>query len=180
MSAHIRLAAAADLDAINAIYNHYVAVSTTTYDDEPMTAEQRRQWFEGRQAIHPITVAVLDDASPSAPPASSLQPPVSSVVGYGSLHAFRGKRGYRFVVENSVYVHPDCQRQGIGSTILADQIERARALGLHAIVAGIDSEQTASISLHARHGFQEVARFPEIGYKFDRWLDVVFMERLLD
>lgn len=169
MSASIRLATAADLDAINAIYNHYVAVSTTTYDDEPMTAEERRQWFAGRQPIHPVTVAVQhDDAGHE------------TLVGYGSLHAFRGKRGYRFVVENSVYVRPDCQRQGIGSAILADQIERARALGLHAIVAGIDSEQAASIALHARHGFKEVARFPQIGYKFNRRLDVVFMERLLE
>jgi phosphinothricin acetyltransferase len=182
MSASIRLATAADLDAINAIYNHYVAVSTTTYDDEPMTAAERRQWFEGRQPIHPVTVAVLNEGTgPSAPPASSLQPTASApIVGYGSLHTFRGKRGYRFVVENSVYVCPDCQRQGIGSAILADQIERAGALGLHAIVAGIDSEQAASLALHAKHGFKEVARFPQIGYKFNRWLDVVFMQRLLE
>ncbi len=74
----------------------------------------------------------------------------------------------------------DCHRQGVGSAILADQIERARNLGLHAIVAGIDAEQAASIALHAKHGFKEVARFPEIGRKFDKWLDVVFMELLLE
>jgi L-amino acid N-acyltransferase len=159
----IRLATADDLGAVNAIYNHYVPISTTTYDDEPMTLEERRQSFESRQPIHPLTVAIRDGA----------------VVGYGSLHSFRAKRGYRFVVENSVYVHPDHHGQGIGSAILADLINRARALGLHAIVAGIDAEQTASVALHAKHGFQEVARFPEIGYKFGRRLDVVFMELIL-
>jgi phosphinothricin acetyltransferase len=159
----IRLATADDLEAINAIYNHYVSVSTTTYDEEPTTLEERRQAFESRQPIHPLTIAVRDGA----------------VVGYGSLHPFRARHGYRFVVENSVYVHPDHHRQGIGSAILVDLIDRARALGLHAIVAGIDAEQAASVAIHAKHGFQHVARFPEIGRKFGRWLDVVFMELIL-
>lgn len=163
MSASIRLATAADLPAINDIYNHYVAVSTTTYDDEPMRLEERRQLFEARTSVHPMTVAVRD----------------GEIVGYGSIHTFRGKRGYRFVVENSVYVRHDLQRQGIGTLILTDLIERARALGHHAIVAGIDANQQASLALHARHDFVEVGRFPQIGRKFDKWLDVVFMELLL-
>lgn len=160
----IRLAAAADLEAINAIYNHYVATSTTTYDDQPTSLDERRQSFEARTAIHPLTVALLD----------------GQIVGYGSLHTFRAKRGYRFVVENSVYVHPDHHRQGVGSAVLADLIERARTLGLHAIIAGIDAAQAASVALHARHGFIEVGRLPQIGYKFGQWLDVVFMELLLE
>jgi L-amino acid N-acyltransferase YncA len=164
MAVSLRLAADADLQAINDIYNHYVAVSTTTYDEEPMTLDERRQAFAARGAIHPLTVAVQD----------------GRIVGYGSLHAFRAKHGYRFVVENSVYVHPDHQRQGIGAAILADLIERARTLGLHAIVAVIDATQTASLAIHAKHGFTEVGRFPEIGHKFGRWLDVVFMELLIE
>ncbi len=159
----LRLAEAADLQAINDIYNHYVATSTTTYDDAPTTLEERQQAFAVRPPIHPLTVAVRD----------------GEIVGYGSLHTFRAKRGYRFVVENSVYVRPDLQRQGIGSAILADLIERARTLGLHAIVAGIDAEQAASLALHAKQGFTEVGRMPQIGHKFGRWLDVVFMELLL-
>jgi phosphinothricin acetyltransferase len=177
----IRLAAASDLPAINAIYNHYVAVSTTTYDYEPMTAERRQRWFADHESIHPVTVAYYDDdAHQSPPPASSLQPPASPIVGWGSLHTFRNKPGYRLTVENSVYVHPDHQREGIGSAILLDQIQRARALGLHAIIAGIDAEQLPSLGLHYKHGFREVGRFGQIGYKFDRWLDVVFMELLLE
>jgi phosphinothricin acetyltransferase len=160
----IRLATADDLDAINAIYNHYVATSTTTYDEEPMTADERRTWFAARDPVHPVTVAERN----------------GEIVGYGSLHTFRAKRGYRFVVENSVYVRDDCQRQGVGSAILADLIERARTVGHHAIVAGIDADQHASIALHAKHGFVHVGRMPQIGTKFGRWLDVVFMEKLLE
>ncbi|HMO87517.1 MAG TPA: N-acetyltransferase family protein [Lacipirellulaceae bacterium] len=163
-AASIRLAEAADLAAINEIYNHYVASSTTTYDEQPMTLRERRQWFDGRAAEHPATVAERD----------------GQIVGYGSLHPFRARPGHRFTVEDSVYVRPECLRQGIGSMILADLIQRARSSGLHAIVAGIDAEQAASVALHAKHGFREVARFPQIGRKYNRWLDVIFMQLLLE
>ncbi len=163
MALAIRLADAADFGAITDIYNHYVAVSTTTYDDEPVTADERRRQYESRPAIHPVTVAVRD----------------GEIIGFGALNPFRARNGYRFTVENSVYVRSDCHRQGVGSAILTDQIERARTLGLHVIVAVIDSEQTASVALHARHGFTEVGRMPQIGTKFGRWLDVVFMELVL-
>jgi L-amino acid N-acyltransferase len=179
MSLAIRLATAADLGAINDIYNHYVPISTTTYDVDPMPLAARQRWFEGREPIHPITVACHGDSGP-LPHVSSLKPQGSPIVGWGSLHTFRAKPGYRLTVENSVYVHPDNQREGIGSAILLDQIERARALGLHAIIAGIDAEQSASLALHYKHGFREVGRFGQIGKKFDRWLDVIFMELILD
>ena len=159
----IRLAVETNLPAINDIYNHYVLISTTSYDLEPMSIETRRRWFASRDAIHPVTVACRGDA----------------VVGWGSLHTFRAKPGYRFTVENSVYVHPEHQQRGVGSAILADQVQRARQLGLHAIIAGIDAQQTASLALHAKHGFREVARFPQVGRKFDRWLDAIFMELIL-
>ena len=164
MPASIRLAVAADFGAITDIYNHYVVASTSTYDDQPVTAEERVQAFELRPPIHPVTVAVRD----------------GEIVGYGALNPFRSRGGYRFTVENSVYVRPDCHRQGVGSAILTDQIERGQSLGLHVIVAVIDAEQSASIALHARYGFAEVGRMPQIGTKFGRWLDVIFMQRLLE
>ncbi|MBA3483993.1 MAG: N-acetyltransferase [Pirellulales bacterium] len=176
----IRLATAADLPAINAIYNHYVPISTTTYDYEPMPLEERQRWFARHDAIHPVTVAYHDVEELTSSLALSPQPPAPTIVGWGSLHTFRNKPGYRLTVENSVYVHPDNQREGIGSAILLDQIARARALGLRAIVAGIDAEQTASLALHYKRGFREVGRFGQIGYKFDRWLDVIFMELILE
>ncbi|MAT71263.1 MAG: GNAT family N-acetyltransferase [Planctomycetaceae bacterium] len=164
----IRLATAADLAEINRIYNHYVPQSTTTYDEAPWTIQQREAWFAGRQACHPVTVAVLTDDDGG-----------EVIVGWGSLHPFRSRSAYRFTAENSVYVAPEQHRQGIGSTILADQIERAKAAELKAIIAVIDAEQTASIALHAKLGYEQVGRFPKIGRKFDRWLDVVFMQRVL-
>jgi phosphinothricin acetyltransferase len=164
----IRLATESDLPAINAIYNHYVPVSTTTYDVEPMSLAERRKWFANREAIHPVTVAWYDESDSG------------EIVGWGSLHSWRNKPGYRLTVENSVYVHPDRQREGIGSAILLDQIARARELGLHAIVAGIDAEQVPSLTLHYKHGFREVGRFPQVGRKFDRWLEAIFMQLTLE
>jgi len=189
----IRLATEADLPAINDIYNHYVPISTTTYELEPTTLAERRRWFAGRAPIHPVTVAEqAGDRRPQTggaetaaaptlqPTAYSLQPTACPpILGFGSLHTFRNKPGYRFTVENSVYVHPDHHRMGVGSAIILDQIERARQLGLHTIVAGIDKEQTASLALHYKHGFREVGRFPQVGRKFDRWLDAVFMQLIL-
>lgn len=160
----LRLATENDLVAINDIYNHYVPVSTANYDYEPWSMEQRQAWFTGREAIHPVTVVTLD----------------SQVVAWGSLGGFRSRIGYRQTVENSLYVHPDFQRQGLGKRLLSDQIERGRQLGVHAIVAVIDTMQAGSIALHQRMGFEEAGRFREIGYKFDRWLDAVFMWRMLE
>ena len=159
----IRPAERADLPAINAIYNHYVLHSTCTYDDEPTTEAERDAWFELHRGTYPATVAVVDD----------------EVVGWGSLSAYRTRFAFRFTVENSIYVREDRQRQGIGGSLLADLIVRAKELELHSIVAGIDSEQEGCIVLHEKHGFVTVAHLQQVSYKFRRWLDVVFMQRML-
>src|SRR5688572_6846266 len=119
MDLSIRLAAAPDLDDVNRIYNHYVLCSTCTYQREPETAEDRAAWFAAHDAAHPITVAVTG----------------GEVVGWGSLSPFRGRWGYRYTVENSVYVRHDRQGRGIGRALLVDLIERARAAGHHTIIA---------------------------------------------
>ena len=159
----IRLATAADLPAINAIYNHYVLTSTCTYQEEPETAEAGATWFAAHGPLHPITVATLD----------------STVVGWGSLSPFHRRAAYRHTVENSIYVSPDHLRRGIGRMLLADLIDRARAAGHHSILALIDAEQQPSIALHAATGFTQVAFLREVGYKFGRWLHVSYMQRLL-
>ncbi len=159
----IRPATRDDADAINGIQNHYVAHSTATFLTEPLTLEQRLAWLEGRSPAHPVTVAQMD----------------GSVVGWGALGEFRGRPAYRHTTEFSVYVHPDRHRQGIGRALLADLVERARAAGHHALVGGCCSESAAILELLEASGFTRVAHFPEVGRKFDRWLDVVFMQRLL-
>jgi L-amino acid N-acyltransferase len=159
----IRLAERADLPAINAIYNHFVMHSTCTYDEDLTTEAERDAWFELHRGTYPATVAVIED----------------EVIGWASLSSYRTRGAYRFTVENSVYVREDRQRRGIGGELLADLIVRARELELHSIVAGIDSEQEGSILLHEKHGFVTVAHLQQVGYKFRRWLDVVFMQKML-
>jgi L-amino acid N-acyltransferase len=159
----IRLATERDLCAINDIYNHFVFNSTCTYQETAEPMESRRAWFAEHGDGHPVTVVEGD----------------GKVVGWGSLSPFHKRSAYRNTVENSVYIHHEFHRRGIGSMILRDQIERSRACGRHAIIAAIDGEQTASVKLHAKFGFAEVGRLKQIGFKFGRWLDVVYMEFLL-
>ena len=112
----------------------------------------------------PVTVAEVD----------------GEVVGWGSLSPYHPRSAYRRTVENSVYVRHDRHRQGIGAALLADLIDRAAALGHHAIIAGIDSEQTPSVAIHRRFGFEHVGHLRQVGFKFGRWLDVIYMQRMLD
>jgi L-amino acid N-acyltransferase len=160
----IRPAAESDLAAINDIYNHYVLHSTCTYQEEPESPDGRRQWFEHHGGKHPVIVAELG----------------GQVVGWGALSAYHPRSAFRHTVENSVYVHHQHHRQGIGSRLLRELIVCARQLGHHAIIAGIDADQPGSIALHAKFHFERVGHLKQVGFKFGRWLDVVHMELLLD
>jgi phosphinothricin acetyltransferase len=162
-TATIRAATPADLGAINDIYNHYVLHSTCTYQEEPEPLEGRRQWFQHHGERHPVIVAEVD----------------GEVTGWGSLSPYHARSAYRRTVENSVYVHHQLHRRGIGSLLLQDLITRACSLGHRAIIAGIDAGQPASVALHTKFGFAEVGRLRQVGFKFGRWLDVIYMELLL-
>ncbi len=159
----IRPAAESDLEAINDIYNHYVLYSTCTYQEDPEPIGHRRQWFRHHDSAHPVIVAEAN----------------GQVVGWGSLSVYHARSAFRRTVENSIYVHHEYHRRGAGSLILADLIARARAVGYHAIVAGIDSDQTASVALHSRFEFRHMGRLTQVGFKFGRWLDVIYMELML-
>ena len=159
----IRLAREEDCGAIDEIYNHYVARSTCTYQYAPNQVPERLAWLRAHGEKHPVTVAEID----------------GQIVGWGSLSKFREREGYQFTVENTVYIRPDRHRQGIGRAILADLIDRARGLGHRTIIAGISADQAPSIALHEAFGFREVARLREVGFKFDQWLDVVFLQLML-
>jgi phosphinothricin acetyltransferase len=165
MAFTIRTATPADLPGILAIYNDAVLRTTASYDYEPSTLEARTAWYEAHvQERLPIFVAEDGD----------------SIVGWSALHTFRPKIGYRYTVENSVYVAAERRRQGIGRALLVPLIQRACELEMHALIAGIDAENTASIRLHAELGFVQVGHIKEVGYKFDRWLDLIFMQLLLN
>ena len=159
----IRYATQADAPAINDILNHYVLNSTATFITEPVSLEERLKWLEDRPPTHPAVVAEISRA----------------VVGWGALGSFRTRAAYAQTVELSVYIHPDYHRRGIGRALTHELLGRARTLGLHAVVGGCCSESTASIALLQSFGFSQVGHFPQVGRKFDRWLDVVFFELLL-
>ena len=163
MSCTIRLAERDDLPFINEIYNYYVRHSTCTCQETPESMAAREAWFERHGPQHPVTVAVLD----------------RQIVGWGALSPFHARSAYRFTVENSVYVDHRYHRRGIGDAILTDLVARARALGHRTIIAGIDASQEASIILHAKHGFATVGHLRDVGYKFERWLDVVYMQLIV-
>ena len=159
----IRLASLADADAINDIYNHYVFASTCTFHLEPVTHEERADWLRQHGDKHPVTVAVQKD----------------QIVGWASLSPFRPRPAYDGTGESSVYVHCDHHRKGIGKLLMIDLIQRAKHLGYHSIIAGAEASQTGSIVLHEVLGFQHVARFQQVGFKFDQWLDTVFLQLML-
>jgi len=159
----IRPAAESDVPAISEIYNYEILHGTATFDIEPKTLEDRLQWF--RETQHPHCVIVADEGG--------------EVAGWGCLRPFRAKAAYRFTAENSVYIHHDRRGNGIGGLILARLVEMGRANGFHSIIAGIAEKNEASVRLHRRFGFVDVGTEREVGYKFERWLDVTWMQLML-
>ncbi len=154
----------ADLPGILAIYNDVIATSTAVYSEIPVTLENRQEWFRGRVAQgYPVIVA-RDDMG---------------VAGYATFGDFRSWPGYRFTVEHSVHVRADRRGAGIGSQLVEALLPRARALGKHVMIGGIDADNAPSIRMHERLGFERTAHMKEVGRKFDRWLDLVFMQRML-
>lgn len=159
----LRDATAADLPAINEIYNHYVLHSTCTYQTEPSTEEERAAWFAAHGPKHPVIVAEHGGL----------------VIGWASLSKFHQRRAYENTVEDSVYLHHEARGKGLGTLLLKELLARARAIGHHTMVGIISADQEASIALHVKLGFTEAARLREVGFKFGRWLDVVWMQRML-
>ncbi|MEX0840211.1 MAG: N-acetyltransferase family protein [Parvibaculum sp.] len=160
----VRTAQESDLPGILAIYNDAVANTTAIWNETDADLENRRLWVEERQG-RGFPLLVADDSG--------------AVAGYATFGDFRPHEGYRFTVENSIYVRGDLRRRGIAGTMMPPLIEAAARLGMHTMIAGIEAENLASIRLHERFGFHEVARMPEVGRKFDRWLDLVLMQKML-
>src|SRR5207302_1035749 len=134
----IRLATESDLEAIRAIYNYYVERSTCTYQIEPETAAERLAWLRDRDpALHPATAAT-DGAN---------------VVGWAALSPWKSRCGYSKSAEASVYVHHEHHRRGIGKALLLDLVERAKAAGMHTVIGGASSDQSASLALQVALGF---------------------------
>jgi L-amino acid N-acyltransferase len=157
----IRDAIRADIEAITAIYNEVLTTSTAIYNDRRATAEDRLAWWQARlEQCYPVLVAVEGE----------------TVCGFGSFGDFRSWPGYRYTVEGTVHVASGLRGKGVGSLLLKELVERARAAGKHSMIAGVDSENTASLRFLERSGFERVGYLPEVGYKFDRYLNLVLLQ----
>ena len=165
-SIEIRPALLVDLPAITDIYNDVIATSTAVFALSPTTVAERQAWLAARVAAgFPVLVAT---SSPG-------------IVGFASFGEFRGTwPGYRYSVEHTVHVHKDFRGCGIGSSLVTALFPLASAMGKHVMLGGIDATNAGSLRMHERLGFQQVAHFREVGRKFDRWLDLVFVQRFLD
>ncbi len=162
----VRDATDADLAGILEIYNDIIRTSTAVYAVEPVSIDERRGWLVARRE-RGFPVVVASDAS--------------QVLGFASFGDWRGSwNGYRYTVEHTVHVRADARRRGVGRELVEALIPRARDLGKHVMIGGIDATNLDSILFHKRLGFERVAHFREVGRKFGRWLDLVFMQRWLD
>lgn len=166
----IRTATAQDVPAITAIYNETGVATTASYDLAPVTVADRLAWFEGKQRRQfPVMVA---EVSPDDGQDANATPVIVGFAAYGS---FRDKAGYDFTVEHSVYVVPDRRAGGVGRMLMSALIDHARGRGIHVMVGVVDANNSASIQFHEQLGFTVAGRLEEVGRKFGRWLDVVFV-----
>jgi L-amino acid N-acyltransferase YncA len=162
----IRPAERADLPHIREIYNHYVRNSTVTFDETPMTlAALRRRFDKVTQLGMPFIVA---------------ENPAGQILGYAYVYPWKEKAAYRFTVENSIYLGPASTGKGLGKVLLGELIDRSRAAGVKEIIAVIaDRGADASIGMHKQFGFKQIGHMGKVGFKFDRWLGTVLMQKSL-
>ncbi|MDR0279401.1 MAG: GNAT family N-acetyltransferase [Paucimonas sp.] len=166
MTLTLRDAVPADLPGIRDIYNDAVLNTTAIWNEQPVDLANRQAWFDGRAAQgYPIIVAVDGGGE---------------VVGYASFGDWRAFEGFRHTVEHSVYIRADQRGNGLGPKLMEALIVRARQGGKHVMVAAIESGNGASIRLHERLGFKVTGEMPQVGVKFGRWLDLTFMQLVLN
>ncbi|HEX3396115.1 MAG TPA: GNAT family N-acetyltransferase [Steroidobacteraceae bacterium] len=150
-----------DFPEILKIYNEVIRNSTAVYTEVELTAERGEAWFEAKLASGFPMLAARDD---------------TGVTGFGSFGEFRAWPCYRHSVEHSVHVRCDRRGQGIGRSLVIELMSRAAAMQKHVMIAGVDADNAASIKLHESLGFINVGHFHEVGFKFGRWLDLVFLQ----
>lgn len=160
----IRPATAADMSPILGIVNHAIMHTTSNYNYEPQSIEVQMAWFENKHAHgFPVIVAEYEN----------------NVIGYGAYGTFREKTGYQYTVEHSVYVAQNFTGKGIGKLLLTELIRLAKAQGMRTMIGGIDANNADSIAFHKKFGFMECGIIKDAAFKFDRWLDLLFMQLLL-
>lgn len=166
MTYRIRDARPDDLPALCDIYNDAVLNTTAIWNEHVVDLSNRQAWLDARRALG-YPVLVIEDEG-------------HDVLGYASFGDWRPFDGFRHTVEHSVYVRNDQRGNGLGPQLMAALIERARACGKHVMVAAIESGNAASVRLHERAGFVTTGKMPQVGVKFGRWLDLTFMQLILN
>lgn len=160
----LRPARSSDLRSLAQLLNQEILTSTASWTTEPKSEETMAKWIVERTgAGFPVLVAVEDE-----------------VCAYGSYGPFRAGGGYGKTVEHTIYVSPDHRRRGIASQLIERLVSQAKIDGHHRMIGAISADQHASVQLHQRMGFHEVGHLPEVGRKFDKWLDLVFMMKDLN
>lgn len=154
-----------DVSAATAIYRHYVEHSTATFDTTPPTetAMATGKFGPMLELGHPLWVA--EEAG--------------RLLGYAYASVYRPRPAYRFTCEDTIYCAPDAQARGVGTALMNKVIEEARRFGFKQMIGVITAESTGSIRLHEKLGFRVVGTYESVGYKFDRWLDIVHMQKAL-
>jgi L-amino acid N-acyltransferase YncA len=160
----VRLARPSDAEAIRSLYNEEVLRSTATFDVVPRTVEEQATWMAEHQGPHPAIVATDEHFT---------------VVGFASLSYYRDRHAYSTTVEDSVYVDTSCRGAGVGRALLEELVNLAGQHGFHTLIARVGGDNVASIGLHEACGFGLVGVEREIGRKFNRWLDVSVLQRIL-
>lgn len=160
----LRRATAADAASLAGIYNHYVVNTVVTFEEEAVSpAEMTRRLEEAETAGLPWLAAERR----------------GHLLGYAHASRWKGRCAYRFSVETTIYLDPHETRRGLGSLLCGDLLARLESGGMHAVLAGIALPNEASVRLHEKLGFEQVARFEEVGFKFGRWVDVGYWQRVL-
>lgn len=163
MSITIRRATLQDVPGIREIYNHAIRELSATFEETEKSLADREIWLAEHGAQYPVFVAVEGDA----------------VLGWGALSRYAPREAYRFTVETSIYLRPDCYGRGIGTLLLAALMDAARELGYHTALALIVGGNQASIRLHEKFGFVQVGLLHEVGRKFAQWHDIFIMQAMV-
>lgn len=162
---HIREAVSGDADAIVAIYNHYILTTCISFEEQAVTAAAMAQRIADVQAAGLSWLVAEQDGQ---------------LLGYAYATKWRVRHAYRFSVESSVYLAPGLGGKGVGSRLYASLFDKLATKGYHLVIGGIALPNDASVALHEKMGFKKVAQFSEVGFKFDRWLDVGYWEKRLN
>jgi len=164
METTVRNANAKDLPAVLEIVNQAILHTTANYNYDPQTLAEQQSWLQQKQS-HGFPIIVAEQAG--------------KIVGFGTYGTFREKMGYRFTVEHSVYVFDGFSGNGIGRLLLETLINLAKNQGLHVMIGAIDAENKGSIAFHEKFGFTDCGVIKQAAFKFDRWLDLQFMQLIL-